>query len=1543
MADGPTEVDIDSLDRGDGDSYIITNASELQAMNQSLDSDYELGRTINATNTSDWYSGDGFKPIGNDTDPFAGTFDGKGYAIENLTVDRGSENYVGLFGNASQGSTIGNVTLRNATVNGSAHVGTLVGETSGDVYDAHSSGNVTTELSGGSPTVDKDSDSARVGGLVGLLTESGTVRNTVANVNVTGTNTDTLLRVGGLVGYSFGEIRDSKATGDVEGLNGVGGLVGRNAGHIENATATGNVTGLTDNTVPIEGTYSIGGLAGYNGPDNSGTGTITQSHATGTVSAVDGNQVGGLIGSNKYIVNKSFATGTVAGDIEVGGFVGENQEESIADSYANGTVADGNTDIGGFVGENDATIERSYAVVDVPTGAGGFVGTDNGGTVTAGYWDREATGEETSADGQGLSTFEMTSLVAKDYMEFDYDETWNATKGYPRLAWENADEPDPYPTAAPGTGEVWLLNDSDTGYYHNYSIDGSGDVQWLGEVVASPGSDNSSQLIEIAAGNTTADYDTLVVGPGAYNLTTDQVNLTTDTGANLTRVFSHNGSDETEILRASDAGFTAYEESVLRVDNPAAATLEIGDSGTFDANGDGGFYIESDEGGAEDSPLIGVYDAASQYNLTVTNTTFGMWTNHGDTILLEDSETAFALELDLVSHSGAVINASAASGLSVTNSTITEENDPRGTDLDGEGISFLKLDAGGLDDVTVENVTITGATEATTVDGVVDITSLAMDASVTMDDLEIANTSQDAINVATDIASLSLSGLNLTDIGTRGLTITENVSTVTITDSEVTNTSATSIFTETTANVSEYNLTGTTITDSGGRGIYLRGTIGNATVENNTLTDSTLTPIDFGVNAGQSTPFEIFDNHVDGSGVSNSLIVIGSNAQVNITGNTLLNSGLRGIYVDAADAVIADTYIENSSRDRADAHGIELDTGATNASVRNTTIIDSNRAGIYVHNANNVTIRNATVETTGEYGIRFADGSENGELVESTITNTSDDALAVKDVTVAVTGLDLGSGTVSANVTDTNLNRTANVASNGDYQSGDDAIRLAKASGRVENLTLSYNTSAFDIDQQALSLWRRAPTWNSEPSIVDTDEQVAVATEAFDSEVGVLTTFASNVSITANDTTVNEGEAGTIDLNATNGADGLENVTLNISDAGGLDGISDGDTVTTNANGEANVSFQETTEGTYAVVFRWTNNTIVSDTATVTVEATGGGGGGGGRNTGGGGSTPLAPAIDQTIVDDGTTDVTGGRSGDVVAINDETLRRSSSIDGLDTIAVDGLSIELATDRDFWIDVETYERGEEEAVDSAADSDESGDIQDDESADPTASSITASFERETETVSVGYVTVTHNLEPEDIADVTFDFSVRDDYLDELDVDPEDVELYRQAEGWSSLSTDYRERSGGRYRFEADSPGFSSFAIGTNAPLSIVINGTLDQTEIEAGETAAATATVNNRGENPVTHTVDLTADGETVASETVTVGGGEITTIPLAFEPEAGVYELAVDDVSIGSLTVTAEEPPVPWWLPIGAIALVLLVGWSRRRQADEDETTATEP
>jgi len=143
-----------------------------------------------------------------------GTFDGQGYEIRDLFINRPDESGVrpvGLFGSINEGGIIKNVSVVNVTVTGCEYVGGLAGwNYYGTVSNSYSSGNVT--------------GNENVGGLVGENWFGG-VFNSYSTGNVTGE-----WCVGGLVAYNDeGTVSNSYSTGSVIGYGAVGGgLVGYN-------------------------------------------------------------------------------------------------------------------------------------------------------------------------------------------------------------------------------------------------------------------------------------------------------------------------------------------------------------------------------------------------------------------------------------------------------------------------------------------------------------------------------------------------------------------------------------------------------------------------------------------------------------------------------------------------------------------------------------------------------------------------------------------------------------------------------------------------------------------------------------------------------------------------------------------------------------------------------------------------------------------------------------------------------------------------------------------------------------------------------------------------------------------------------------------------------------------------------------------------------------------------------------------------------------------------------------------------------------------
>ena len=138
---------------------------------------------------------------------FVGTFDGQGYELRDLFINRPDESYVGLFLGVGQEGVVLEITVVNATVIGNVGVGSLAGWNRGTVSNSYSAGNAI--------------GSSLVGGLVGLNDMAGSVSDSYFTGSASGDEI-----VGGLVGGNMGTVLSSYSTGSVSGNHIVGGLVG---------------------------------------------------------------------------------------------------------------------------------------------------------------------------------------------------------------------------------------------------------------------------------------------------------------------------------------------------------------------------------------------------------------------------------------------------------------------------------------------------------------------------------------------------------------------------------------------------------------------------------------------------------------------------------------------------------------------------------------------------------------------------------------------------------------------------------------------------------------------------------------------------------------------------------------------------------------------------------------------------------------------------------------------------------------------------------------------------------------------------------------------------------------------------------------------------------------------------------------------------------------------------------------------------------------------------------------------------------------------
>jgi hypothetical protein len=237
--------------------------------------------------------GKGWQPIGSTAvnDAFVGSFDGQGYEICDLFINRPDESAVGLFGIVETGGVIENVGVVNGNITGYEAVGSLVAYSRGTVRNSYASGNVTGDLD--------------VGSLVGV--NGGTVGNSYSSGSVTGRD-----GVGGLVGKNEGTVGNSYSIGRVNGNDFVGSLVGVNGGTLSNSYTSGTVNGND----------FAGGLVGRN------EGVVSKCYSTGNVTGDE--HIGGLVGQNLHgVVSNSFWDTQTSGQATSDGGTGKTTEEMM--------------------------------------------------------------------------------------------------------------------------------------------------------------------------------------------------------------------------------------------------------------------------------------------------------------------------------------------------------------------------------------------------------------------------------------------------------------------------------------------------------------------------------------------------------------------------------------------------------------------------------------------------------------------------------------------------------------------------------------------------------------------------------------------------------------------------------------------------------------------------------------------------------------------------------------------------------------------------------------------------------------------------------------------------------------------------------------------------------------------------------------------------------------------------------------------------------------------------------------------------------------
>ena len=335
---------------------------------------------------------------------------------------------------------------------------------------------------------------------------------TIKNLGLTNVSITAGDEVGGLVGYmdAGSTVSNCYVTGVVS--SSLPGVVGGLLGEAFDATITDCYAECT-----ISEGAKAGGLIGM----LSG-GSLSNSYASGSITASQASYIGGLIGGMQLSagnINSCYSSSAITingeysgGKSFTGGFVGYIYQNAlsavtISDCYATGSISGTNfsagSRIGGFIGENTSTVSNCYTTVSIPstvatTFKGAFVGENHkegptdashyGVINTNCFWNLDVyangygdnTGATFSATGKTTAAMQTQST----FTGWDFPNLWKRidTKNnkYPYLEWQVL----PF-TAAVSTTAISTYGVTSATMGGNITADGGATVTERGVVYSS--------------------------------------------------------------------------------------------------------------------------------------------------------------------------------------------------------------------------------------------------------------------------------------------------------------------------------------------------------------------------------------------------------------------------------------------------------------------------------------------------------------------------------------------------------------------------------------------------------------------------------------------------------------------------------------------------------------------------------------------------------------------------------------------------------------------------------------------------------------------------------------------------------------------------------------------------------------------------------------------------------------------------------------------------------------------------------------------------
>lgn len=306
------------------EKFVITSVSDLQTFADAVNKgDYDGKTDAVVTLDADLdLAGIAWTPMGDTSHDFAGTFDGQGHTISNLTIGTADApitgELAGLFGVVE--GTVKNLFLDEVSVNANVgyYVGGLVAYAVGPIENCH-----ITKL-------DMDAVAPGVGGLIGYATSG----NSIYGCSVSG---------------------EIAVKSGCQGVGGFIGSMGKNA-QITYSGATVSVT------APKEGSTNAGGFIGRGNGERAARAIVKNCYSKGAVTG--GAYAGGFTGSMAGMdIQNCYATGNVTDAfVEMTSFAGTNSVAFDLDGVARNCYATGTATAGTAAFLNETATARSEVV-----------------------------------------------------------------------------------------------------------------------------------------------------------------------------------------------------------------------------------------------------------------------------------------------------------------------------------------------------------------------------------------------------------------------------------------------------------------------------------------------------------------------------------------------------------------------------------------------------------------------------------------------------------------------------------------------------------------------------------------------------------------------------------------------------------------------------------------------------------------------------------------------------------------------------------------------------------------------------------------------------------------------------------------------------------------------------------------------------------------------------------------------------------------------------------------------------------------------------